>query len=169
MHHIQTLSGAGTYYFNSIPQTYTHLQIRVSGRSGQSASVGNLYSNVNAGGFTYSDHRIIGNGSAASSSSDTGLPYLFFGSFFPAATAAANLFGSAIIDILDYTNTSKNKVYKVYGGYDANGSGLIHLASGLVQTTQAITNTYVDTEGGFASGSIASIYGITSNTIATGA
>jgi len=166
MHHIATLSGTGTYYFNSIPQNYTHLQLRVSGRSGQSAINGNFYSNVNAGGYTYNDHTLYGTGSAGASANHSGLLYIFAGAAFPAATALANNFGSIIVDIFDYTNTNKNKVYKICGGYNNNGSGVVQLASGLIQTTGAVTNTYVDTESGFVAGSTASLYGIISNPIA---
>ena len=40
-------------------------------------------------------------------------------------------FGAAIIDILDYASTSKNKTVRVLTGFDQNGSGNICLASGL--------------------------------------
>jgi hypothetical protein len=168
MYPIASATGTGTFYFNSIPQTFTHLQIRVFGRSAGSGTGNNLYTNMNASGYTYADHTLYGTGLSAASAAHPGLPYLFFGNVFPAVSSAANIYGCVIIDILDYTNTNKNKIFKITAGHDQNGSGVIQIASGLIIQTAAITNTYVDTEGGFVAGSRVDLYGISTSN-ATGA
>jgi len=161
-------NGSGAIYFNNIPQNFTHLQIRILGRSGTSGTSGNLYHNINAGGYTYSNHQLYGNGSSIGSSSNTGLPYVFFGSAFPAASSTANIMGAFIIDWFDYTNTNKYKVCRVTGGNDQNGSGVVQISSGLIQTTGAMTSFFLDTEGSFTTATTVQLYGISTSSV-TGA
>jgi len=71
--------------------------------------------------------------------------------------------GAFIIDWLDYTNTNKYKTCRVLGGNDQNGSGLVQLSSGLIQTTGAITSFFVDTEGSFTTTTTVQLYGIQSS------
>jgi hypothetical protein len=59
--------------------------------------------------------------------------------FRPAgSTAGSNVFGTGIVDILDYQNTNKNKTIRNLGGIDTNGAGTIILTSGLWINTAAI-------------------------------
>jgi hypothetical protein len=155
-------SGA-TVFFGNIPQTYQHLQVRITGRGLNASTASNLYTSWFQFGntpSTFSSHRLGGDGSTAYSGGHTGLAYVFNGTMFPANTATANVFGTAIIDILDYRSTTKNKTVRVLGGYDLNGSGQILLSSGVIQTLNPIDYGYVDTEGTFAQGTIVSLYGI---------
>jgi hypothetical protein len=177
MHWIATALGNGATdtAFTNIPQTFTHLQIRVTARSSQSAATDFLYmrcgtNGVNADfGTNYRFHSLIGDGaSTASGAAGSATTYIEM-PIVPAATATANLFGSTIIDILDYTNTSKFKVIRGLGGYDANGSGNVRLQSGLYMSTSAINLLVVATGNNFpTTGSRVDLYGITSNP-ATGA
>ena len=156
-------SGGATVYFSNIPQNYTHLQIRIVGRGLNASSASNLYTGwykSTDSGLTFHSHRLGGDGSTPYSGSHTGLNYVFNGTMFPANTAAANTFGVAIIDLLDYTSTSKHKTVRVFGGYDLNGSGQILLSSGTIQTLGSVDAGYVDTEGTFAPGTTVSLYGI---------
>jgi hypothetical protein len=155
-------SGA-TIYFSNIPQTYQHLQVRITGRGLNASAASNLYQGwfkSTDTGLTFSSHRLGGDGSTAYSGAHTGLAYVFNGTMFPANTATANIFGTAIIDILDYRSTTKHKTIRVIGGYDLNGSGQILISSGLIQTLNPIDYGYVDTEGTFAQGTTISLYGI---------
>ena len=83
--------------------------------------------------------------------------------------ASANVFGTQIIDILDYANTNKNKTIRSISGIDNNGSGDVSLTSNLWMNTAAITSFEI---GGFgvnlAAGSRIDLYGITSSSV-TGA
>jgi hypothetical protein len=155
--------GSGAVFFNSIPQNFTHLQVRLFVRSQNASPNTSMYI---AGGP--SSHYLVGDGSSVTSTAQTGLPYQFVGAAFPAATSTANVYSNYVIDLLDYTSTSKNKTWRILGGFDANGSGRVTLASGLWETLSAITSFFVDTEGGFAAGTRFDLYGITTSQV-TGA
>jgi hypothetical protein len=87
----------------------------------------------------------------------------------PAASTASNIFGAIIIDILDYTSTTKNKTIRMLGSYDSNGTGLAILKSGLwFKTPEAVTTINLGITTGWATGSRWDLYGI-SNSFQTGA
>lgn len=160
---IATLQGTGTgaLYFNNIPQTFTHLQLRVYGRSGNSTS-SNLYTNWYKNGTTntaQSNHYIYGNGTTYAAVNNTGLSYVFQNTMFPGTNAASHM-GVAIIDCLDYTNPNKNKTVRTMGGYDNNSTGMVTMASGLIVSPYAFDTCYVDTEGSFTTTSYATLYGV---------
>jgi len=142
-------AGVSTVTFSSIPSTYTHLQLRFisrDNRSGQSVDALNIKANGDSGN-NYANHRLQGDGSAASASGGTTLPYAIFAQT-PASTATANLFGAGVIDILDYSNTSKFKTFRTISGFDANGSGFVGLYSGLWQSTAAINSLTISSNDG---------------------
>jgi hypothetical protein len=160
---IATLQGNGTgaLYFYNIPQTYTHLQLRIYGRSGNSTS-SNLYTNWYKNGTSntaQADHYIYGNGSTVAATNHTGLPYVFQSTMFPGTNAASHM-GVAIIDVFDYTNPNKNKVIRTIGGYDNNSTGTVNVASGLIVAPYAFDTCWVDTEGYFTTASYVSLYGV---------
>lgn len=146
--------------FQNIPQTFTHLQLRVFGYSTLSASVDNLamYFNNDVTN-SYATHSLIGNGSSASSSGFVSEPRFYLPSVFPANNTAQ--FCSAIIDVLDYTNTNKNKTVRMLHGYDANGSGITGLGTGLWLSTNAINRFSGGTSANIAQFSRFDLYGIT--------
>jgi hypothetical protein len=155
--------GAASVTFSSIPQTFTHLQLRASYSNANSGSWVNLVVNSDATASNYKMHELRGDGSTATSSSPSAASYGYlFGLNSP--------FGSAIVDILDYTNTNKNKVMKTLNGFDNNGSGYIQLTSGLWLNTNAINALTIrcDYSQNLSQFSTFNLYGIqTSN--ATGA
>jgi hypothetical protein len=162
---IGSLSGAGA--FANIPQTFTHLQMRICGRSTESGSVVNMYARFSGdAGLVYGGHSLAGDGSASSAGAYSGYDAWEIG-VIPAAGATANVFGSHVIDILDYTNTNKFKTIRSILGYDANGSGNVSFRSGLWRNTSAITSISI-TYPPFATGSRIDLYGITSSQV-TGA
>jgi len=159
--------GTANFEFNNIPQTFTHLQIRVFGRSTLSAALDNLsmyFNNDTAN--NYATHFLSGNGSSASSGAFTSQARFYIPSLFPAATSAQ--FADTIIDVLDYTNTNKNKTVRILTGFDANGSGAVSLVSGLWMSTAAITRFNAETSASIVAGSRFDLYGITSSEV-TGA
>jgi hypothetical protein len=116
--------GASSITFTSIPSTYKHLQIRGMMKS-TSSSEDFLYLRVNSDtGGNYAAHRIQGNGSTVSSAGFAGQIWCWFG--FAAGTSNTNVVGTSILDILDYTNTNKNKTMRGLHGVDYNGSGTIY-------------------------------------------
>lgn len=158
-----TASGSSaTLQFTSIPSTYQHLQIRMLTRSTRSASSSNIYLGFNSDTNTsnYYGHMLQGDGSSASAAAKIGSTT----SFMSATSAASNtsgIFSGVVIDVLDYKDTNKYKTSRGLSGYDANGSGLIYLASGLWMSTSAVTSIELtDPLGNFATGTVAALYGI---------
>ena len=135
--------GVSQIEFAGIPTggQYQHLQIRYIGRSSLSATgFPSLDIRLNSSSSSYAYHRLYGNGSSAVADSGTSLSSAIIGAV-SAANNIADSFGAGVIDILDYTSTSKNKTIRCLTGGDNNGSGAIYLNSGLwFATPTAVTS-----------------------------
>ena len=149
---------SGTITFSSIPATFTHLQIRYLNTPSSAT-----YFRVTVNGITgtsYAWHALVGNGSnpvQATGGASAGETYTL-GFFSNIGTTYPN---ASIIDILDYASTTKNKTFRFFSGYDANGTGEIAVASGLFNSTNAITSVSIQTgSGNFATSSTFALYGI---------
>ena len=133
--------GAASITFSSIPQTYTHLQIRMIARTNggisQDAAIVRLNSDTNSSNYTY--HEILGTGSAVSVYG-SGAPESMQMYSTTGTAATASVFGVGITDLLDYSNTNKYKTQRNFGGFDNNGSGQIRLHSSLWMNTNAISS-----------------------------
>lgn len=157
--------GSSSIDFTSIPSTYKHLQIRGLIRSDRSSSSVEGF-NYQLNGITTSNyyyHRLYGDGSAASADNAGALGTGNSLGQIPASTANANVFGTFVLDILDYQNTNKYKTTRSLLGFDNNGSGSIWLASGLYSAnTNAITSIsfYGSSSQNFAQYSTLALYGI---------
>ena len=165
-----TLTSAGAITFSSIPQTFAHLQLRISMRSDFNAASASAFIRFNGdSGNNYPYHFILGDGSSATASGSTAGSVGYLGNV-NAGTSLANTFTSCVADILDYTNTNKNTTLRNIQGYDLNGSGQIYTASTLWLNTAAVTSILVVSGGGanFVAGTTAQLYGI-SNSPTTGA
>ncbi len=149
--------------FSSIPQNYTHLQLRISCRSTTAAGLSwsRLRMNGDSTNANYKGHQLYGDGTTAASTnfgSESGIAaFLTVGS-----TGTANVFNAVIIDILDYNNTNKYKTIKVLQGNDTNGAGYAIFHSGVWMSTSSINSlTFLDVNGGnYAQNSIFSLYGV---------
>lgn len=142
--------GSSTITFSSIPQTYTHLQLRCIQNSGGDRLQFNSDTAAN-----YTRHYLLGNGTAASAGATTGATYSSVGDY----TNASSTFAGTIIDILDYTNTNKFKTIRSLTGFDTNTQGEIFSQSGLWRSTAAIS-TITITGGTAAQYSSFALYGI---------
>jgi len=149
--------GASSITFSSIPSTYRHLQIRLSSNAGSNDIIYQFNGDT---GANYVRHYIYGNGDGAvagASLSDSG------GSIaYAPLTANTNIFGAAIFDVLDYTNTSKNTTTRSFTGFDAaNGTALIVLYSGLWLNTAAVSSIVMrPVSGNFNQYTQAALYGV---------
>jgi len=160
-----TNNTAGANYINltSIPQGFTHLQLRcwVKAYTNTVASF-YIYFNGDSTGSNSSSHYLYGNGSSAISggytNSGSAIGYVIAA---PAPGTAANVYAPVICDILDYTNTNKGKTLKGIGGWDNNGSGAVELFSGAYFPTTAISSLTLGCDSGFAAGTRFDLYGIT--------
>ena len=162
---IATASGTGssaTISFTSIPATYTHLQIRGIWNTTTGSPFWAYYVKLNSDttAANYRSHVLDGSGSAASSYTST----TYAGALIPstgAGSTASTTMSPMVMDILDYANTSKNKVTRTLNGVDLNGSGYINFASGLWMNTAAITQIdIVSASGNHSTLTQFALYGI---------
>ena len=163
---IQTVTvgsgGASSITFSSIPSTYTHLQIRGIGRGTTSFSAGlSLYMQFNGDtGSNYVAHQLYGDGSTAGAQASTSRTNTGAFQVFADSSAGSNVFGDVVADILDYSNTNKNKTVRVLGGFDNNGNGRVSLNSSLWLNTNAISSIVITTDGNLVQYSSFALYGV---------
>jgi hypothetical protein len=156
-----TLSTAtASVTFSSIPQTYTHLQLRALVKNTVNYAWG---ANIQLNGATnysryhrFGEDTSSGSGVIVDSGTATGQTFFTYG-----ATAATNIFGVAIVDILDYTNTNKYKTLRAFSGWDNNGGGVLFETSSLYATTSAVSSLVITpTSGNIATYTQFALYGI---------
>jgi hypothetical protein len=154
-------SAATTITFSSIPSTYKHLQVRWIANTYNATSNEGLYIQFNGDtAANYSWHALNGDGSGAYSNGAANVTY-------PCLTAAVlpatgTTYGVGILDVQDYSVTTKNKTARMIAGRDTNGATTqtINLSSGAWFNTAAITSLSFRTGTGFSNTSIFSLYGI---------
>jgi hypothetical protein len=150
---------SGVIDFTSIPATYKHLQIRYTTKNSSSSTQMNITMNGVTSGV-YMRHSLLGTGSAVSSTasltSQTAIQ--LFQSMASSTTASAVAAG--VIDILDYSSTSKNTTIRALYGM-ADNINRIYLSSGLYNQTTAVSSlTLTASVNNFAALSRFSLYGI---------
>lgn len=128
--------GVSEVNFTSISGTYTHLQLRCLYQVNANDADFSLRFNTDSGS-NYTKHQLYGTGSTAGASGSTSQTSIAGG---VNQSTTTSYFSSAIIDILDYTNTNKYTTVRTLTGSDANGSGSVYLRSGLWLNTAAITS-----------------------------
>jgi len=159
-YNISSNTGTNGVFFNSIPQNFTHLQLRFFTRSYNGASGTNTIVQYNGDfGSNYAYHYVGGSGGTTFSGGGANQTSTNFG-WVAGNNDLSNTFGVSVVDILDYTNTNKYKVSKAINGIDANGSGLVGMWSGLWLNTAAITQIFINPNG-FDRYSTIQLYGIT--------
>lgn len=170
-----TSGGTGSITFSSIPQTFKHLQVRISTRA--IAAGDYTYGTFRVGntsvdtGYNYWYHGLSGIGTtatpigAASGSNN----YANYALSMPGDAMSSNLFGTAVLDIYDYTSTGAFKTMKSIFGYSNNDGGSSDTMKGragintsIWRNTSAIdTLNFADSGGyNFAQYTTISLYGI---------
>ena len=157
--------GQSSISFTSIPSTYKHLQIRAIGRNTAAVTTAQAKIQINGDtGNNYTFHQMYGNGAtAAADGYGTGVINGITPSIrMTGASSTSGIFGATVIDILDYANTNKNKTVRILLGQDQNGSGDVQLVSGAWLSTSAITSLSftAQTSGDFAQYSSFALYGV---------
>jgi hypothetical protein len=124
--------------FSNIPQTYKHLQLRVSATS-TGGSIGNaLIMRVNdSSSANYSGHKMWGTGGSNTQQGfDAGTSWNLTGS----QSARGTLYPYGLIfDFPNYSNTSNYKSVHAMGGGINTTNGEVVIFSGLFHSTLAIT------------------------------
>jgi hypothetical protein len=146
---VQVGSSTPSVTFSSIPSTYTHLQLRVFGRTDRAGSAYDAFlikANNDATSANYTYHYIEGQGATPTAGNENGTYGGAVVYRLPGAGATASIFGATITDILDYRNTSKYKTLRSLGGFDNNSAspaGDIYFGSNLWLSTTAISSLVI--------------------------
>jgi hypothetical protein len=164
--------GAASIEFGSIPQTYTDLVLVGSVRSTSTTSNTGEYDPIgyrfNASTSGYSARNLQGNGSAASSSTQTTLTASGGGTYGRISNAGINnslsgtsIFTSFNLYLPNYVG-STNKSWSLEYVEERNATATYsEMIAGLWSNTAAITSiTFALANGNFAEFSSASLYGI---------
>lgn len=149
-----TLSSAqASVTFSSISGSYTDLVLVINDTNGTGSDALMIRLNGDTGS-NYSNTRMRGDGSAASSARDSNQTSMNIA--FTSTT-----YSTSIINLMNYANTTTNKTVI---GRSSNGNVETKAGVGLWRSTAAITSITMITSNGnsFQSGSTFSLYGIKS-------
>jgi hypothetical protein len=126
--------------FDNIPQTYTHLQLRIFARNSEATTDSGVTFRFNDdSGTNYSGNTLRGNSGDVFVSAVTSATKGYCG-WITGSSSLTNNFGITIFDILDYRNINKSKTTRSIAGYDNNGpSANIWFVSSNWRSTSAIT------------------------------
>jgi hypothetical protein len=156
-------TGVSTLTFSGLPTggQYSHLQIRINWVP--AATGGGLKVRFNGDTTSsYSVHRILGETAVARAQASTSQDSIRVGTVWIGNDPSAPTV--YVIDLLDYSNTSKYKTLRaLYGTHWGSGTnGEVGLTSGLWMNSSAINSITLFDENGnnFTTGFNASIYGI---------
>lgn len=157
-----TLSSAqSSVTFGGIPQTYTDLVLVVSAKVISGVAVNNYLRFNGDSASNYSETRLFGTGSSASSNRQSNQSN---GILFNDITSSENT--ADIVHIMNYTN---NSTYKTTLARANVVGSTTQAGAGLWRNTSAITSIEVRSPStNFASGSTFNLYGISTANISTG-
>jgi hypothetical protein len=141
-------SGTTSIVFNSIPQTYTDLQIIFSGTVATGATNPLLYLNGDTGG-NYGYTRWYAFGTGRGSDSSNGGTY-----YIGDITQTYNL---TIVDIMNYTNTTSWKSMITRGHIVDSSESLL---LGTWRNTSAVNSITISNAQNFLAGTTATLIGI---------
>ena len=157
--------------FTSIPQTYEHLQLRISARQARASESIECTIRLGTGGGAvdtgnnYYSHRI--NGYGTTENADGGYARAYWkrlGPIVSGESVDAAQYGSGVIDIVDYANTNKNTTALAISGSALGATySWIQFGSGLWDNTGAVDRIAIGAynySGDFVRGSEFSLYGI---------
>ena len=158
----QSATGSATSItFNSIPQTFTDLQLVISGRVPANDDSYILQFNSDTGS-NYSWTRLYGTGSGSASDRGSSTTYSL-GPSITTASNPANTFGNTMAYIPNYTGSNFKQI--IWDGVsEANAtSATSMLNAGLWRSTSAITSLRIASfySGAFNTNSTFTLYGIT--------
>jgi len=142
--------------FAGIPTGYKHLQIRGISRGATSTTNATFQFNGDTGS-NYSYHILYGQGSSALATGAGSNTFIYLGT----QSATASTFSTQIIDILDYSSTTKNKTVRSLCGYENNSAGEVGVFSGAwYNSSTAINSITFSLSTSFQQYSSFALYGI---------
>jgi hypothetical protein len=156
---IVTVDGTSNINFNSIPQTYRHLELYIYGRGSIAGTFVNAYCRFSGdAGVNYNGHTFGSDGANTYTGSYTGYDAHEMG-VLPLNDLTADCYGVYVMSILDYRSTDKIKTIRTLNGFDVNTSGQILMKSGLWRNTAAVSSISI-TYPPFKAGTRFDLYGI---------
>lgn len=149
-------TAAASIEFTSIPQTFTDLIIKISGRLDANNTAIKIQFNNSTSNL--STRYLFGSGSAAASYSDASNIYLYASS----STYTSSTFGNSEVYLPNYSG-STNKCVSVDAVTENNATAAdMAIFAGLWADTSAITSIkLLPNSGNFVTNSTVSLYGIT--------
>jgi hypothetical protein len=154
-----TPSGTGTVTFSSIPSTYKHLEIRYIAATASGTSYLIMKLNSDSTSSNYSSHYLFGTGASAIAGGGASR----IGDL-SVAPNSSTIFGAGIVSILDYTSTTKNKVSRIFSGYEQNtiDCGVNFSSQNWMNSSTAVsTITFtLDNAANFRAGTHFALYGV---------
>ena len=147
-------SAAASYTFSSISGSYTDLILVGTANNNQGvAYISTLTFNADSGS-NYSYIRMVGTGTAGSSSTDSGATYGYGG-------WSNNQSNQYNISINHFQNYSNSTTYKTWLGQGGDVTDRVYFVTGVWRNTAAITSiSFNAAYGSFVSGSSFALYGI---------
>jgi hypothetical protein len=159
-------SSTSSINFSSIPSGFQHLQIRCDVRSVDGGSAGN-YANLRLNGDTgnnYGYKYVETTPSVANSAVTNGtgnIDRLYSSYFSNNGGSATGYFASMIIDLWDYSNTNKYKIWRCYGGWHDRSVGRHSSMAGHWLSNSAVNAISIAPQGtSWVAGSTFALYGI---------
>jgi hypothetical protein len=156
-------TGGANVTFTNIPQHYTHLQIRIFGRSTNTGgSYATIYTGFNSDLFSnpnYSTHFFYGDGASAGITSQSSVNQANLSNFVY-SSVLANSQGAAILDIVDYSSIYKHKSGRWIMGWDGAGSGRVSIGSFNWMNNSPVSTITLTPDGGWANNTHVALYGI---------
>jgi hypothetical protein len=164
------LSATNSITFTSIPSTFQHLQVRMATRGTAVSNVLLRFNGDTASNYWWHEMWTDGGGVTAGgtqsvSTSGTATTHIKTGYH---GRISSDFRGLGVFNIMDYANTSKNKVAHGLTGFNSNytstGTDYVLHRSGVWLNTSAITSiTFYTDNGNLDTGTIISLYGIKSS------
>ena len=156
-----TFSGLGAY------SDYKHLQIRAVAAQTANSYDWKMRVNGDATLGNYRSHYIWGNGSTVTSDS-TNVTYFQLKQSIPRLSASGygadvdDSFNATIVDVLDFSDTSKNTTVRTLSGFheaSSLGQGISLNSGGWFDTTAITSISFEPISGSLVAGSRFSLYG----------
>ena len=163
---LQTVSvgsgGAASISFTNIPQNYTDLIIKVSGRTAFAGIYDIMNFTINGLTTVISTMQIYGTGTTANSDNTTTATNVAWLGYPQANTATANIFGNLEIYLPNYVGSTYKSIS--YDAVDENNAtaSMMYLGAGLWSETKSITSLTLSSANGsnWLQYSTATLYGV---------
>ena len=159
---------AASVTFSSLG-SYEHLQIRFSLRTVRASdleTVGIRFNSDTAN--NYATARMYGSGTSEAAGAETATSRVYAAGQMPTATMhPRTVFGSGLVDILDYRNANKNtSVQFMSGEVGTDATHYVTTGTGVWDSTAAVTSVLLypaNGSAGFLRGSEFTVYGLNSS------